>query len=182
MRYKHVYALTSSEVLQLISSCRGFEEKFTILTLVDTGLRLQEFCNLRQEDILWQQNRILIREGKGNKTRYAELHGDRLRKVLETYFSLYTSVLEGTSKQMSMESCLRTVRRWVVGIASRSGLTKPVRPHTLRHTYATTFLIQKRGSIYELKRFLGHSSIMTTERYLHVIEEQGLREAEDARR
>ena len=41
-------------------------------------------------------------------------------------------------------------------------------PHLLRHTFATNFLLQGYGDIYELSMLLGHSDIKTTEIYLHI--------------
>ncbi|NIQ80548.1 MAG: tyrosine-type recombinase/integrase [Anaerolineae bacterium] len=54
--------------------------------------------------------------------------------------------------------------------AERAGLEKDVRPHTLRHSAATTWLRQG-FNLREVQKLLGHSSPATTEVYTHVFDE-----------
>ncbi|MEQ1861451.1 MAG: integron integrase [Chthoniobacteraceae bacterium] len=56
----------------------------------------------------------------------------------------------------------------------RSGITKKITPHCLRHSFATEYLLQG-GAIHELKELLGHASIQTTEIYLHCLPALGAR-------
>lgn len=59
--------------------------------------------------------------------------------------------------------------RHVFGKAKqRARISTPISFHSLRHTFAVKFLEEQRpGGIYRLQQILGHSSISTTEGYLH---------------
>ena len=63
-----------------------------------------------------------------------------------------------------------TLQKAVREAARSAGLSKPVGPHTLRHSFATAFL-QKGYNIRVLQTLLGHKELSTTQIYLHVLEE-----------
>jgi integrase/recombinase XerC len=61
----------------------------------------------------------------------------------------------------------RSVRRLVVKYTTRAGLTKNATPHTLRHTFASAK--SRRGvPLRQVQEWLGHRSIATTQRYVHL--------------
>jgi integrase/recombinase XerD len=46
------------------NACRSFQEKLVVWVLLDTGLRVSEFCNLRRDQVHWQENCVVV-WGKG---------------------------------------------------------------------------------------------------------------------
>lgn len=62
------------------------------------------------------------------------------------------------------------VRKTVKQAALASGLTKPITPHTLRHSFAT-HLLQSRADIRTVQTQLGHSDVKTTQIYTHVLQQ-----------
>jgi len=70
--------LNNDEVNKLINDCNTFREKFVIWTLLDTGLRLSEFAELKKENIQWQERRLVI-YGKGDP------YGKKNKKTYYTY-------------------------------------------------------------------------------------------------
>ena len=161
--------LSDDEVNRLINACDTFREKFVIWTLLDTGLGLSEFANLKIENIQWQEKRLAIYGkggpyGKKSKRRIIPMT-ERVRRLMEYHFAENNNT--GISK--------RTVGRIVKKVADKAGISKPVSPHVLRHTFSVNCI--KRGiSTRALQTLLGHDRLITTELYLNLSPEDAIRE------
>ena len=161
--------LTNAEIDKLCNECKTAQEKLIVWTLLETGLRVSELCNLTPDNILWQQKTIRITgkggfHGKKSKKRVVPI-SLRLQAILEPYFAINDKFPVGA----------RQVQKIVKQIANRAKLTKSVTPHILRHTFATMAL-QKNISLATVQKILGHDRLATTAIYLnftdeHVVEE-----------
>ena len=161
--------LLDEEADQLANACQSSQEKLAIWPLLDCGLRVSELCGLGRGNVLWQQQAFRISGkggpfGKKSKARVVPF-STRVRAVIEPYFALNDHFPVGP----------RRVQKIVKEIANRARLSKPITPHVLRHTFATSFF-QKGGSLAALQRILGHDRLETTAIYLnltdaHVVEE-----------
>ncbi len=94
MRYQYKREpLTADEANRLAHVCQTHEEKLIIWTLLDTGLRVAELANLTQDNLDWQQHRLMI-YGKGepygklSKRRVIPL-SSRVQPLLEGHLSLH---------------------------------------------------------------------------------------------
>jgi len=161
--------LNNEECDRLVNACRSFKEKLVVWVLLDTGLRVKEFCTLRMDQIHWQENRLVV-WGKGGpygvrgKRRVVPIT-TRAKKLLEIHFATNESIGFST----------RTAQRIVKRVANQAMITKPVTPHVLRHSFATNCV--KRGvSTASLKKILGHDRLETTEIYLNICPEDALNE------
>jgi len=161
--------LNDDEVDGLINACDTFREKFVVWTLLDTGLRLSEFADLKKDNIQWQERRLVI-YGKGGpygkkmKRRIIPMT-ERVRKLMEYHFAENNDT--GITK--------RTVARIVKKTADKTGTSKPVSPHVLRHTFSVN-CIKKGLSARALQYFLGHDRLTTTEIYLNLSPEDAVKE------
>ena len=161
--------LNDDEVDSLTNACDTFREKFVVWTLLDTGLRLSEFADLEKNNIQWQEKRLVIYGkggpyGKKTKRRVIPMT-ERTRRLLEYHFAENNG--SGITK--------RTVARTVKKVADKAGISKPVSPHVLRHTFSVN-CIKKGISTRALQTLLGHDRLTTTEIYLNLSPEDAIRE------
>jgi len=161
--------LDDDEVDSLTNACDTFREKFVVWTLLDTGLRLSEFADLKKDNIQWQERRLVIYGkggpyGKKTKRRIIPMT-ERVRRLLEYHFA------ENNNTGMVK----RTVARIVKKVADKAGISKFVSPHVLRHTFSVN-CIKKGISTRALQTLLGHDRLTTTEIYLNLSPEDAIRE------
>ncbi|MGQ4002578.1 tyrosine-type recombinase/integrase [Francisellaceae bacterium CB299] len=159
--------LTVEEVDRLCNACSNFKEKLIIWVLLDTGMRVSEFHDLKAENIMWFQSAIRIKSSKSKKPRVVHMT-QRVKTLLEHYFALNDNV----------DMCIRQIQRTVKKLANRARINRDVTPHVLRHTFATLAL-QKNVSLAAVQKALGHASIKTTEIYLNYTDEHTLSEFRD---
>ena len=161
--------LNDDEVDRLTNACENFTEKFVVWTLLDTGMRLSELAGLTKGSIQWQERRLVIHGkggpyGKKSKRRIIPMTG-RVRRLIEYHFT--------ESDVVGMSA--RTIERVVKKVANKAGISKPVSPHVLRHTFSVNCI--KRGiSTRALQSLLGHDRLTTTEIYLNLSPEDAIRE------
>ena len=136
-----------------------------ISTLYGCGLRISELANLKISDI--QGNFIRVK-GKGNKWRIVPIPEFTL-SVLNDYI-LERNKVAKTDFLFINKFGSRLSERYIRKIVRRVGilkLGKKVWPHLLRHSYAS-HLLKNGADIRIIQELLGHSSINTTQKYLHL--------------
>ncbi len=147
----------------------------TILELLFAGgLRVSELCKLEFGDISTDHMAIRI-NGKGNKERTIYLENIEVVKALNRYlvFREATGVenqfvfITKFHKPLSTQS----VRNLVEKYTRLAGLDKKITPHVFRHSFAS-LLLEEGVDIKYIQDFLGHSSISTTQIYLHTTSSQ----------
>jgi len=161
--------LNGEEYNRLVNACITFREKLMIWTLLDTGLRVSEFCGLGHRQIQWQENQIVVwgkggRYGSQKRRRIVPLTL-RVKKLFEIYFT--------TNDRVTFS--VRSTQRLIKKLANRAAITKPVTPHVLRHTFAVN-CVKKGLSTASLRKILGHDRLETTAIYLNICPEDALSE------
>jgi integrase/recombinase XerD len=162
--------LNDDETTRIFNACETLKEKLIVWVLLDTGMRVSELANLTKQNIQWQERRIVVYGkggpyGKQSKRRIVPMT-DRVRKLMENHFTF----------QDKLDNCsVRNIQRIVKIVANRAGISKPVTPHILRHTFAVN-AIKKGISTRALMTFLGHDRLATTEIYLNLSPEDAIRE------
>jgi integrase/recombinase XerD len=143
----------------------SLRDQAIIVTLIDTGVRASELCNLEIRDYNQQTGRLLVRQGKGSKDRPVFLGqtGRRLiwRYLAERPTASPTDPLFPTNTNRPLER--NNLRKTLQRIGERAGVTN-VTIHRFRHTFAVTFL-RNGGSLLELQEMLGHEKMETVRIY-----------------
>jgi len=141
-----------------------------IEVLFATGMRVGELVALSLSDYEESEGSFLV-HGKGSRQRLAFLPDERSRAILAEFRSLRQRLhlshgkLFANSRGGQLSVC--GVGSVLSRLAARSGLSRRVTPHMLRHTVAT-LLLRNGANLRVVQEFLGHSSISTTERYTQV--------------
>jgi site-specific recombinase XerD len=139
-----------------------FSDRTIVEMLYATGVRADELCQLKKEDVSWNEELITVWKGKGMKSRiipFTPECGERLKMYLASRDddSPYLFVNKW-GKQLTPG----TLRFYFQDISRRLG--RRVYPHLLRHTFAMHLAI-KGAPLEAIKKFMGHENIKTTEIY-----------------
>ena len=160
--------LSGTEVIGLLDAVESIKHRAVIMTAYGAGLRVSEVCALQVDDIDSQRMTIRVRHGKGNQARYVPLP-ERALFLLRRYW-----VAERPKKpwlfpgnQAGCPVSAASVRHHLGAAAQKTGLTKRVTPHVLRHTFAT-HLLELGTDVRVIQMLLGHRSIKSTVRYTHL--------------
>ncbi len=178
--------LTEQEVVRLlnapdVSTPLGFRDRTMLETLYATGMRVSELVNAEVKRLHLEMEYIIVL-GKGNKERIVPL--DKVAvSFLQGYLAkirpTFLKVEDGQQGAIFLTSLGRPMTRQefshlLAGYARAAGITRPVTPHMLRHSFATHLLA--RGTDLRLvQELLGHVDISTTQIYTH-LSNQRLRE------
>jgi len=158
--------LSESEVISLINSPKNLKHKLILLLIYSSGLRLGEVVNIKTTDINIKRRTIHIRNGKGQKDRIVLL-ANNVIPFLERYKSKYNPIHWLFEGQTGGQYSKRSVQSIFYKAIEAANINTNATVHTLRHSYAT-HCVENGYSIALIQEALGHQSIKTTERYLHV--------------
>jgi integrase/recombinase XerD len=159
--------LSPDEVLRLIEAATPGRDRVLLQVAYGCGLRLSELLHLRVTDIDSARMVIHVHQGKGAKDCLVPL-SLRLLQELRAYWLLCrprTWLFPGQTADGTMTSS--NVQRRFGRLVKQVVLNKHCSMHTLRHSYAT-HLLEAGVDVLTLKALMGHSSLQTTARYLHI--------------
>ena len=159
--------LSQAEVGRLLEVLGNLKHRALAMTLYGGGLRVSEVLGLQMRDIDSDRMVITVRHGKGDEDRQVML-STVLLETLRAYCRAYrplTWLFEGRVPGQALTS--RTVQVVIKAAGVRAGITKPVTPHKLRHSYAT-HLLESGTDLRMIQTLLGHRSLQSTAIYTHV--------------
>jgi integrase/recombinase XerD len=168
--------IPSYETIRKILSCVTTFHNFVFFsTVYACGLRLQEALSIQIPDIDSKRMMLYVHRGKGAKDRYVPIPHETLL-LLRTYWKTHRNPTLlfpalGRGHTGGPTATIPMNRASVQGALTRAvkkaGIKKKISVHTLRHSYAT-HLLEQGVNIRTIQRYMGHKSLETTMRYLHL--------------
>lgn len=162
--------LTENEVKGLLIHCQP-KDRALFAMAVYTGMRFGELTNLRRENVDLKNKIVTVEIGSAER---ATTKSGKIR-----YIPIATSLLPILKQQMAVSGPLvfpsklgGDLRRTEVTKAydsalKKAGVTRHIRFHDLRHTFASHF-VMRGGDMMSLKEILGHSDLQMVQRYAHL--------------
>jgi integrase/recombinase XerD len=160
--------LSQAEVAAFLGALRHPVYLAIATVLYGTGLRIEEALALKVTDIDGARGVLRVLHGKGDRAREVKL-SPALYQWLRRYWKKerpplpYLFASRRTGRRPSQD----TVRHAFALAGEQAGITKPVKPHVLRHSYAT-HLLDAGTDVRVIQVLLGHESVQTTMRYTRV--------------
>lgn len=183
MRRKVPEVLTSKEIDEIISAANGSDyesvrDNAMIELMYGSGLRVSEICGLKMSEIDLLEGVLRVR-GKGSKTRLVPV-GKMSVEAIKKYLQERSKIKKNLSPELFITRRGGKLSRktfWynLKKYAAKSGIENPVKPHGLRHSFAT-HLLQNGANLMSIREMLGHSDLSTTQIYTQLITDDIRRE------
>lgn len=135
-----------------------------------TGARVYEISNIRDDSI--NLNTGLIRlMGKGGKERYVQISNTSILEVLKKYYNENEQSIKKSGyffvNNRESRYTEQSIRLMLKKYTKQAGIERNITPHMFRHSFAT-YLIEEGVDVSCVQQILGHSSIKTTQIYIHI--------------
>jgi site-specific recombinase XerD len=179
---REVKAISREDLLAILAttedgSVMGKRDRTFILLLADSGARAGGVCGLRVQDVDLESGTAEVVE-KGGCFRFiyfTDATAQAIRDWLEVRPKdkgdwLFTGLRDYDKDAVSPNS----LRQMLTRRAKRAGVTGPCSPHSFRHGFAVSYLMDG-GDLASLADILGHTNIMVTREYYSVFTQEQLR-------
>lgn len=159
--------LSRDEVARLLGVIQNRKHRVLLTTAYAAGLRVSELTHLRLEDIDSQRMLIHVRQGKGCKDRMVMLARALLIELRAYWLQYRPRIWLFPGRLPTVPLSTRSAQKVCTAARQQAGITKAVSMHTLRHSFAT-HLLESGTDLRVIQMLMGHGSLRTTTRYMHV--------------
>ncbi len=156
----------------------GQRDRAMLAVFYGCGLRLNEGRNLLLKDVMIDKKLVLVRKGKGNKERFVPIADKGLQDIQEyiNYGRKYFLATRHKKQKVTtphffiaMDGLpMQSFGARLAKLKKEAGITTDFSLHSLRHSIAT-HLLEQGMDIEQIKKFLGHSSLDSTQLYTHIL-------------
>jgi len=186
---EYAIKLATFQVSSESESLINFRDRAFLVTLADTGLRVNEACELRRGDVDWNEGKAVI-IGKGNRqaiVRFSQRSMNALRDYLNARsridgssgrplpsLPLFARHDKGAGKKV--KPITTTTGRNIVAQRVRESVgvnaSGSITPHSFRHYFVTTILRGSGGNLKMAQELARHRNIAVTQRYAHLSDDE----------
>lgn len=187
---KNITVLTVEEIQQLYKATDvntetqekfAYRDKAMISIFYSCGLRRNEGYNLDVSDVNFDKQLIYVRKGKNYKERFVPINATNLKYIEDYIYNARPQFIKDNKesalfisiggKRMQGQTMLLRIKLLIQRIDNTTLQGKEIGLHTLRHSIAT-HLLDAGMKLESIARFLGHSSLESTQIYTHLIENE----------
>lgn len=158
--------LSRNEILLVIKSIDNLKHRAIISFIYGCGLRISECINAKISDINGKEQLLKIVQGKGKKDRYVPINYDLLN-LLREYYKRYKPVNWLFMGQNGEQYSTTSIRKILDRAVLKAGISRNIKVHYLRHSYAT-HLLENGVDLSYIQDILGHKKPETTRIYTQV--------------
>ena len=177
--------LDQEEIKQLYKVTETAQERAILSLAYGCGLRVGELVNCNIEDIRLREKIIIIPKGKGNKRRVVPLSNGVVKDLADYYYNERENLTKGRDYNQKESAFMlhsrggrmrkHTYNKYLKIIIKRTQnqdiKDKQITIHNLRHSIAT-HLLEQGIPVEQVRLFLGHSQLETTQIYTHISRKQ----------
>lgn len=164
------------QLLNYMYSCRNTNNKRWLrdIAVVEvffaTGARVYEISNIKADSVDLDTGLIRFM-GKGGKERYVQIGDYNIINLLKRYYKVNQEAINACGfffvNQREGRFTEQSIRLMLKKYTKLAGITRNITPHMFRHSFAT-YLIEEGVDVSCVQQILGHSSINTTQIYIHI--------------
>lgn len=173
--------LTIAEIKELYRTTETLQERVILSLGYGCGLRAMELVSVNMEDIKTGDGILIVPKGKGNKRRVIPI-STGVKKDLENYIENERDIylineaatallLNIKGDRMRKYTCRKILKKLILRTGNQTIIKKEISIHNLRHSIAT-HLLEQSVSVEQVRDFLGHNHLETTEIYTRVNQQQ----------
>ena len=177
--------LTQEEINELYEVCESSWERSILSLAYGCGLRVGELEQMNIEDIRLREKILIVPKGKGNKRRVVPMSKGVVSDLSDYYFNERTDFTYGRDYKPKDDAFMLNTRggrmreftynkylkRLIERTENKTIKEKEISIHNLRHSIAT-HLIEQGIPVQQVRQFLGHSQLETTQVYTHISKQQ----------
>jgi integrase/recombinase XerD len=177
--------LDQEEIKQLYQVTQTAQERAILSLAYGCGLRVGELVKCNVEDIRLREKILIVPQGKGNKRRVVPMSSGVVNDLANYYYNERDELIQGRDYKPGENAFMlhsrggrmrtHTYNKYLKAIIERTGneaiKEKQITIHSLRHSIAT-HLIEQGIAVEQVRMFLGHSQLETTQVYTHISQKQ----------
>jgi integrase/recombinase XerD len=177
--------LDQAAIKQLYQATETAQERAILSLAYGCGLRVGELVKCNVEDIRLREKILIVPQGKGNKRRVVPMSSGVVNDLSTYYYNERDALTKGRNYQPHQNAFMLhsrggrmqkdTYNSHLKTLVKRTGnlalQEKQITVHTLRHSIAT-HLLEQGIAVEQVRMFLGHSQLETTQIYTHVSADQ----------
>lgn len=171
--YQPRYVCSQEEITRLYKACRDDRDLALMHLLYGCGLRRMEASALNVDDVDYRRTLLFVRLGKGQKRRTVPMSGGILLDLRSYQYDYRCSLVNNRGEQAFLLNNSGTrlrkgsLSKYFKHIAKLASVDDRVTPHVMRHSIAT-HLLEAGMRLEEVRDFLGHKHLETTQIYTRV--------------